>query len=165
MSMIHMFGLQRSRTRWSAERKRITQRMVAMMVRFNGAALVGVRRAFWPRQARAGTDRFNGAALVGVRRGIGIQNGSAIYFMLQRSRTRWSAESKLGEHAREKETLLQRSRTRWSAESWKSLPRALQDGLLQRSRTRWSAERRRLSLRVAVALSLQRSRTRWSAER
>ena len=108
------------------------------MTCFNGAALVGVRRERWRgrgawgqtgRLQRSRTERFFIAM---------IRKTEAL--VLQRSRTRWSAESETDDTAKRVTVKLQRSRTRWSAE------RAPVEGLLaaaselQRSRTRWSAE-------------------------
>ena len=86
-------------------------------VSFNGAALVGVRRAAWPRLGRKPPSCFNGAALVGVRRGIQLQGFKDYVLLLQRSRTRWSAESLMSFACTRHKARLQRSRTRWSAES------------------------------------------------
>ncbi len=86
---------------------------------FNGAALVGVRRVqtvhgeYVPQvdastephslecgevlqiaQARADLAGFNGAALVGVRRAGSGAAKMGSHYKLQRSRTRWSAESR-----------------------------------------------------------------------
>ncbi len=85
---------------------------------FNGAALVGVRRetrlaparrtvastSTEPHSLECGEDtcacslgpshsNFNGAALVGVRRAAASQASAFSRVLLQRSRTRWSAES------------------------------------------------------------------------
>ncbi len=109
--------LQRSRTRWSAESTagRIAAAIVAC--RFNGAALVGVRRAPTPASPPAPPACFNGAALVGVRRAASAAcappapnrfNGAALVGVRRE-----------GSHDPQASTLgaLQRSRTRWSAES------------------------------------------------
>ena len=181
--------LQRSRTRWSAESRRGCRSETGRDC-FNGAALVGVRRAAhgaafgravvelqrsrtrWsaerrqsaptPPHARPG---FNGAALVGVRRAAPSAASLSATSWLQRSRTRWSAERA---HCRRwwrccKE--LQRSRTRWSAESGHGCGAWL-------CRRRASTEPHSLecgerSWAVIMRKSdgLQRSRTRWSAER
>ncbi len=156
--------LQRSRTRWSAEshvrRWRCAQkcgfngaalvgvrrvgspmpRGVGSKVSFNGAALVGVRRAFAVRPAAAHVPRFNGAALVGVRRGGGFPLSAGAHHLLQRSRTRWSAERTRTALASISFIELQRSRTRWSAESGGMSAPSGTCSPLQRSRTRWSAE-------------------------
>ena len=88
-----MQSLQRSRTRWSAESRLGSLKSSLSGLRFNGAALVGVRRAgpahpvgqaaevasTEPHSLECGESmaptwtalrrwRFNGAALVGVRR-------------------------------------------------------------------------------------------------
>ncbi len=90
--------LQRSRTRWSAERSRQLGQWCACWLNFNGAALVGVRRdraaetraaaghrtSTEPHSLECGEDNgvnatlltytyFNGAALVGVRREGGAE--------------------------------------------------------------------------------------------
>ncbi len=67
-SSLHL--LQRSRTRWSAER---------------------TYAAFWMNHFFS----FNGAALVGVRRAADKIKLADQFTKLQRSRTRWSAESQL----------------------------------------------------------------------
>ncbi len=84
--------LQRSRTRWSAE-----------------------RCISWARPLAS--PSFNGAALVGVRRGGGSCYGGHLRAVLQRSSTRWSAERLWGRRGPRISLALQRSRTRWSAES------------------------------------------------
>ena len=64
---------------------------------------------------------FNGAALVGVRREVGSCRRLSISFVLQRSRTRWSAESLNFLLNALVSRVLQRSRTRWSAERGQGL--------------------------------------------
>ena len=64
--------------------------------RFNGAALVGVRRAPRPCEVVTGKPSFNGAALVGVRRVDSLSALGLPGHLLQRGRTRGSAESGFG---------------------------------------------------------------------
>ena len=79
LSLVNSFEmLQRGRTRGSAERKSPPRRLDLLPARFNGAALVGVRRVAGGDQRRADQPGFNGAALVGVRRAYNrMQHGKA----------------------------------------------------------------------------------------
>ena len=88
--------LQRGRTRGSAESiNRLEHTTFGLALCFNGAALVGVRRdntsADW---YPSPIDCFNGAALVGVRRVGWAASKIASEGLLQRGRTRGSAESR-----------------------------------------------------------------------
>ncbi len=182
---------------------------------FNGAALVGVRRVWRcpagtpegapstePHSLECGEGRrrrrgwrrrsaFNGAALVGVRRGSRTSKPLPRRTTLQRSRTRWSAESNIEMLRALVAEILQRSRTRWSAERGSGCCRRHPDaspfngaalvGVRRDARQRRSANGGRdpstepHSLECGESASsatgenavaiLQRSRTRWSAER
>ncbi len=141
---LQMRSLQRSRTRWSAESSLAPVATSGGMLAFNGAALVGVRRAVFPTKAVFQTDVPSTephSLECGERMGPGCRNYAA--GILQRSRTRWSAESiaesedaepqyfpstephslecgevnRLGPILLRRQPSLQRSRTRWSAES------------------------------------------------
>ena len=87
-------GLQRGRTRESAERQFA---VIPASVRngFNEAALVRVRREPSARCRRSNNPSFNEAALVRVRRGIALLTRAARRNLLQRGRTRESAESQI----------------------------------------------------------------------
>ncbi len=64
--------------------------------RFNGAALVRVRRCGMVKRHRQAADSFNGAALVRVRRSEDAFIQHVIAEVLQRGRTRESAEIAAG---------------------------------------------------------------------
>ncbi len=121
-AMIRLLSLelQRGRTRESAESPTRCAGSIPSKWRFNGAALVRVRRGQGPwafpkamNQLQRGRtresaessvqfsgrlrqpSRFNGAALVRVRRGIIYLSEPSSVFKLQRGRTRESAERAL----------------------------------------------------------------------
>ena len=156
--------LQRSRTRWSAERK-TSAADCAWSRCFNGAALVGVRRGPLTRQWDFRQHRFNGAALVGVRRVEERRAGKTPPVTLQRSRTRWSAESTHQVLGSGPDGWLQRSRTRWSAESPRHDVGAPQHPPRFNGAALVGVRRESPFFRTHThPFLLQRSRTRWSAE-
>ena len=108
--------LQRGRTRESAERSRAGMRAPAGMAGFNEAALVRVRRGRARPSAQLGRQRFNVAALVRVRRGSTTHARPPKRSLLQRGRTRESAERARWTSTRNTPMPLQRGRTRESAE-------------------------------------------------
>ncbi len=138
---------------------------------FNGAALVGVRRVAQLSLSESLSDRTStephslecGEPVVekpdlgelaststephslecGELAPYGIKQ--VLIGELQRSRTRWSAESTAYSVVAGGGSKLQRSRTRWSAERQPVLPTARRPRQLQRSRTRWSAERNNMN--------------------
>ena len=158
-------SLQRSRTRGSAESTAYRVGHSTEECSFNGAALVGVRRAIMSTPERHIAQPFNGAALVGVRRASRDISQNRSETILQRSRTRGSAESTgSGGHGR------RHGRPSTEPHSWEcgesliaTSGKRVSD--LQRSRTRGSAERLGCGVRWTPAKLLQRSRTRGSAER
>src|SRR5690606_27258458 len=116
--------LQRSRTRWSAESRLKWFAYIRHAERFNGAALVGVRRGYDDWVGGLNRQHFNGAALVGVRRGHAGLPGR-----LPNDPTSTEPHSlECGEgHPPGAEAsavaTLQRSRTRWSTERLKNNPK------------------------------------------
>ncbi len=182
--------LQRSRTRWSAESRWQCGTLRRLRLGFNGAALVGVRRAISSSSKSSNSISFNGAALVGVRRAKGNRGNSG-------TRVLASTEPHSLECGEQIEQFVIRARFVASTE-----PHSLECGellhpfdvecphvgfngaalvgvrrarsasgkvehgtWLQRSRTRWSAESGITAAVLEFLGGLQRSRTRWSAER
>ena len=156
MPLAHTKQLQRSRTRWSAERN-----SMASTVQNKG----------WLQRSRT---RWSAERMP-------VISGTMPPLLLQRSRTRWSAERSAASSKTAPVSPLQRSRTRWSAESFLPLPSAtsthqcfngaalvgvrrvlldnlngLHVALLQRSRTRWSAESSSIP---SIALPRERAST------
>ena len=84
--------------------------------------------------------------------------------LLQRGRTRGSAERALARAPMRRPRRLQRGRTRGSAERRSSRSTCASSSPLQRGRTRGSAERLFLQPSIFFAALLQRGRTRGSAE-
>ena len=123
------------------------------------------RRGGWMNLRSTRRRSFNGAALVRARRaGLRVEECCKLR-VLQRSRTRESAERTRGlTRLAGNIDRLQRSRTRESAESRRAMVAVSRSPRLQRSRTRESAESAGLIRASRKIVVLQRSRTRESAE-
>ncbi len=136
-----LFQLQRSRTRWSAERTRPEVPRVRGPG-FNGAALVGVRR-----ETVGGSPKSQ--AVLASTEPHSLECGEAgrgaevkALTKLQRSRTRWSAESKgISLDVDGAESASTEPHSLECGEKAPALPSTSLSSRLQRSRTRWSAER------------------------